>query len=86
MGIEKTFIFYRVEINKMDVCLNKIISFDFMKLIIDDDEFHIIAFSSNTEIAIYLLFPFLQLLHIENFEDDLAVSRTKSNTKGNAVD
>lgn len=86
VGITNTFIFYRVEVNRMDVCLTNIVDADYLRLVIDEDEFHILAFSSNTEVAIYLVFPFIQLLHIENFEDDLAVSRTKSSSTGNSVD
>lgn len=57
-----------------------------MKLMIDEDEYEILAIASKTEVVIYLIFPNVQLLHIESFEDELAVARLKSNCQGNSID
>lgn len=83
MSINSALFFLRVDVQKMDICLTHVTSIDTVKYSIDADFFYLFALSSGTETAIYMVEPIQQLLHLENFEDDLIKAKLQSNVKAN---
>lgn len=85
VSVNSTLIFIRYEVTKMEVCLSFIASISALKYNIDADYVIMIAISNGNETAIYMTEPIQQLIHLENFEDDLIKARLHSNFKLNSV-
>jgi len=75
--ISNALIFVRVEVRKVEVCLKRIVDVDVLKYSVDADHFFLLAVSSPSETAVYMIEPTVQLLHLENFEDELIKAKLR---------
>lgn len=75
--VSNAFVYVKAVVRPVEICLKKIVDVDALKYSVDADHFHLLAVSSPSETAVYLIEPSVQLLHLENFEDELIKAKLK---------
>lgn len=75
--VSNALIFVKVDVKKIEVCLKKIVDIDAIRYNVDADHYFLFAVSSPSETAVYMIEPTVQLIHLENFEDELIKAKLR---------
>jgi hypothetical protein len=55
LGVSNALIYVKVDVQKIDICLKRIVAIHTLKYVVDADHYYLFAISSATETAIYMI-------------------------------